>query len=104
MSPENAVKLLANPTRMTILKWLKEPRKSFAGYSQLYDFEVYGVCASLIQNKAGLSQPATSLCLKSLSDAGLLEATKVGKWIYYRRSESKISEMARSVTDYLHDL
>ncbi|MCK8178196.1 transcriptional regulator, partial [Erwinia amylovora] len=55
MSPESAIKILANPTRMAVLKWLKNPAESFAGYSLLYDFERYGVCASLIQNKAGLS-------------------------------------------------
>ena len=104
MSPENAMKLLANPTRMAILHWLKDPAKAFAGYSQLYDFERYGVCASLIQDKAGLSQPATSLCLKVLQEAGLLEASKVGKWTYYRRCEVRVNEVAGLVTDFLHDL
>ncbi|CCG88700.1 ArsR/SmtB family transcription factor [Erwinia piriflorinigrans] len=104
MSPESAIKILANPTRMAVLKWLKDPAESFAGYSQLYDFERYGVCASLIQDKAGLSQPATSLCLKVLYEAGLLEANKVGKWTYYRRSESRIREVTSTVTDCLNDL
>ncbi|CAO98088.1 ArsR/SmtB family transcription factor [Erwinia tasmaniensis] len=104
MSPENAIKILANPTRMAVLKWLKNPAESFAGYSQLYDFERYGVCASLIQDKAGLSQPATSLCLKVLYEAGLLEASKVGKWTYYRRSEPRIREITSTVTRCLDDL
>lgn len=104
MSPENAMKLLANPTRMAVLHWLKNPAQAFASYSQLYDFELYGVCASLIQDKAGLSQPATSLCLKVLQEAGLLEASKVGKWTYYRRCETRISEVAASVTGFLNDL
>ncbi|MTD25547.1 ArsR/SmtB family transcription factor [Erwinia sorbitola] len=101
MSPENAMKLLSNPVRMAVLQWLKSPADAFAGYSQLYDFSQYGVCASLIQDKAGLSQPATSLCLKVLQDAGMLEATKVGKWTYYRRSEPRIAEVTTSVTDFL---
>lgn len=101
MSPESAIKLLASPTRMSVLRWLKNPAESFAGYSQLYDFDQYGVCASLIQDKAGLSQPATSLCLKSLQDVGLLEATKVGKWTYYRRCESQIEALRSSLTQCL---
>ncbi len=104
MSPENAIKLLANPTRVAVLKWLKNPEEAFADYSQLFPFEQYGVCASLIQDKAGLSQPATSLCLKSLHDAGLLEASKVGKWTYYRRCELRIDEMTRAVIQSLQAL
>lgn len=104
MSPQNAIKLLSNPTRVAVLKWLKNPEEAFADYTQLYPFEQYGVCASLIQDKAGLSQPATSLCLKALHDAGLLEASKVGKWIYYRRCEPRIREMTETVTQSLQEL
>ncbi|MBV4366150.1 ArsR/SmtB family transcription factor [Erwinia phyllosphaerae] len=104
MTPENAMKLLANPTRMAVLSWLKNPQEAFSGYSQLYDFGLYGVCASLIQDKAGLSQPATSLCLKVLQEAGLLEANKVGKWTYYRRCEPRISEIAGMMTQFLNEL
>ncbi|WP_054687832.1 ArsR/SmtB family transcription factor [Pantoea stewartii] len=104
MTPENAIKLLANPTRVAVLKWLKRPDEAFADYSQLYPFDRYGVCASLIQDKSGLSQPATSLCLKALHDAGLLEASKVGKWTYYRRREKAVREMNTSIIQALQDL
>ncbi|MGB9098225.1 ArsR/SmtB family transcription factor [Erwinia sp.] len=104
MSPENAMKLLSNATRMAVLQWLKNPQQAFAGYSQLYDYDLYGVCASLIQDKAGLSQPATSLCLKVLYEAGLLEASKVGKWTYYRRNETRINEVRVSLVGFLQAL
>lgn len=104
MPSENVMKLLANPLRVSILKWLKEPAVAFKGYSQLYDFDVYGVCASLIQDKAGLSQPAISLCLKSLQEVGLVEAQKVGKWTYYRRCESGISEVVSAINKELAEL
>jgi ArsR family transcriptional regulator len=104
MTPENAIKLLANPTRVAVLKWLKNPDEAFADYAQLYPFEQYGVCASLIQDKAGLSQPATSLCLKAQHDAGLLEASKVGKWTYYRRCEQAIYEMNEAIISSLQQL
>lgn len=101
MELNEALKVLSNPTRRAVLTWLAKPHKSFEGYSQLYDFSVYGVCASLIQEKAGLSQPATSLCLKVLQDMDFVEATKVGKWTYYKRKEEKISEV---VSGLLADL
>ena len=101
MSPENALKLLSNQTRVAVLKWLKNPDEAFAGYTQLYPFDQYGVCASLIQDKAGLSQPATSLCLKALHNAGLVEASKVGKWTYNRRAEPRIREITDAVTQSL---
>ena len=104
MSPENALKLLSNPTRVAVLKWLKNPEEAFAGYTQLYPFDQYGVCASLIQDKAGLSQPATSLCLKALHSAGLVDASKVGKWTYYRRAEPRIREITDAVTQSLQAL
>ncbi|MDZ7278555.1 helix-turn-helix transcriptional regulator [Pantoea eucrina] len=104
MSPENAIKLLANPTRVAVLKWLKCPDEAFAEYTQLFPFDQYGVCASLIQDKAGLSQPATSLCLKSLHDAGLLEASKIGKWTYYRRREAAVRDMIQALSQSLHAL
>jgi len=84
------LKILSSPTRRAVLTWLKDPHASFEGYSQLYDFAVYGVCASLIQDKAGLSQPATSLCLKALHDQGFVTASKVGKWTYYKRNEAQL--------------
>ncbi|MBD8680201.1 ArsR/SmtB family transcription factor [Pseudomonas sp. CFBP 13719] len=87
-----ALKVLSSPTRRAVLTWLKDPHRSFEGYSQLYDFSVHGVCASLIQDKAGLSQPATSICLKALLDQGFVEASKVGKWTYYRRNEKRLRE------------
>lgn len=95
------LKVLASPVRRTVLTWLKDPHTSFAGYEQLFDFSVYGVCASLIQDKAGLAQPATSLCLKALGDVGLVKATKVGKWTYYQRDESAVTA---SLSELLADL
>lgn len=97
MQFDDALKILANPVRRTILLWLKEPDVTFAGYPQLFDFEVYGVCASHIQAKAELSQPATSLYLKALQEAGFVTATKVGRWTYYQRND----EMVRAVCERL---
>jgi ArsR family transcriptional regulator len=90
MELSEALKVLSHPTRRAVLAWLANPHESFKGYSQLYDFSVYGVCASLIQDKAGMSQPATSLCLKVLQDMDFVTATKVGKWTYYKRNDEQL--------------
>lgn len=97
MQLNETIKVLSSQTRRAVLSWLKDPHSSFASYTQLYDFGVYGVCASLIQDKAGLSQPATSLCLKALLDAGFVTATKVGKWTYYQRDEARLCAALRGV-------
>ena len=67
----------------------------------MYPYEQYGVCASLIQDKAGLSQPAISLCLKSLQELGVIEAEKVGKWTYYRRKDKNIQQVVATITQQL---
>lgn len=92
ISTEDFLKVLVNPTRKVILEWLKNPESAFCRYTQLYPYEKYGVCATLIQQKLGLSQPATSLSLKVLHDNNLIIATKVGKWTYYKRNESLINQ------------
>lgn len=104
MTPENAIKILSNPLRVAVLQWLKQPEVAFADYQQLYDFSEYGVCASLIQKKAGLSQPATSLLLKSLSDGSLVTPVKIGKWTYYKSNNKNIREMSAQVIEYVNNI
>ncbi|OII59449.1 transcriptional regulator [Pseudomonas putida] len=90
MDLNETLKVLSSPVRRKVLMWLKDPFTSFHDQTQIYSFDVYGVCASLIQEKAGLSPPATSLCLKALADQGLVVATKLGKWTYYKRHEQQL--------------
>lgn len=103
MDLNEALKMLANPTRRAILAWLANPDEAFKGYSQLYPYEMYGVCASLIQDKVGLSQPATSLCLKALQDANLVESTKVGKWTYYKRNSKVVEQVLAALREVLSE-
>lgn len=103
MDLNEAMKMLASPTRRTILAWLDNPDEAFKEYSQLYPYKVHGVCASLIQDKIGLSQPATSLCLKALHNAGFLEATKIGKWTYYKKKSNVIEQVLAELQSELGD-
>ncbi|THV42496.1 ArsR/SmtB family transcription factor [Glycomyces buryatensis] len=87
-------KALSNETRLRILEWLKDPAANFAEA----DTAELGVCAGLIQQKAGTSPSTMSAHLAILQRAGFLQATRRGQWIYYRRNEERI----RSFTETLH--
>jgi DNA-binding transcriptional ArsR family regulator len=85
------LKALANENRLQILRWLKHPEQHFPPHKEVQGF-AQGVCVAFIQEKLGLSQAATSQYLGILQRAGLLIATRIGKWTYYRRDEEAIAE------------
>ncbi len=87
-------KALSNATRLRILDWLKDPETSFP----CGDTDGLGVCAGLIQHKAGTSASTMSAHLAILQRAGFLQATRRGQWIYYRRDEARI----RAFTEELY--
>ncbi|WP_327102915.1 ArsR/SmtB family transcription factor [Nonomuraea glycinis] len=89
---------LSNPARRQMLVWLKE-RMSFPG--QEPDNAEIGVCVTDIQQRAGLSQPTTSQYLAMLRQAGLVIATRRGKWTYYRRDEENIARLLGTLRDVL---
>ncbi|NYE60580.1 ArsR family transcriptional regulator [Duganella sp. 1224] len=80
-------KALANPTRRQILAWLKEPEVFFA--EQQHPLSL-GVCAGMIDRRAGLSQSTMSAHLAVLVKAGLVTSTRVGQWNYFKRDEALI--------------
>lgn len=84
------IKALDNPIRMEILNWLKQPKENFYVDSQLVDADEKGVCVSIIQEKAGLSQSTISLYLSTLQRAGLVKSNRIGAWTYYQRDDVSI--------------
>ncbi|MGC0416167.1 ArsR/SmtB family transcription factor [Embleya sp. AB8] len=99
MDPLAVHKALANPTRLQIMGWLKEPAKYFDEDSyrqQGLGFHI-GVCVGDIQSRAGLAQSVVSGYLQTLKDAGLLDSERIGKWTYYRRNERAIADFAEHV-------
>ena len=87
------VNALGNDTRMLIMEWLKDPEGNFP--AQLHgDPRGQGVCVSHIQQKANLSPSTASSHLAILQRAGLIQATRIGKWTYYRRNEAAIAAFA----------
>lgn len=87
-------KALANPTRLAILRWLKEPA-SFPPQDQ--PAEEVGVCLKHIQARAGVSQSTASQFMAVLQRAGLVTSRRVGYWTHYRRDEERIAELAKQI-------
>jgi DNA-binding transcriptional ArsR family regulator len=81
-------KALANPTRLQIMGWLRNPAEHFAPQADPMD-EV-GVCVKQIQEKAGISQSTASQFMSVLQRAGLVESARIGQWTYYRRNDARI--------------
>ncbi|MFD1932247.1 ArsR/SmtB family transcription factor [Nonomuraea mangrovi] len=86
-------KALANPVRLQLLQWLREPERHFPVEEGIADPDEVGVCVSHIQAKTGLAQSTVSAYMASLQRAGLVRATRVGKWTHYRRDEQRIAQL-----------
>jgi len=92
-------KALSNKTRIQILGWLKEPEKHFPEHKA--NCETNGVCVGLIQQKAGLTQSTISEYLSILQRAGLVTATRLGQWTYYKRNETAFEELSHLIASEL---
>ena len=91
-----ALKALANPRRLHILEWLKDPERHFPPQVD-GDLVRDGVCGILIAEKLGVSQPTVSEHLRILTQAGLLSAKRIKQWTFYRRDESSIAKIKQAI-------
>lgn len=91
-------KALANPVRRQILEWLKAPEQNFS--HQAHPLHL-GVCAGLIDERAGLSQSTVSAHLAVLQRAGLVEAQREGQWVFFKRNEATINAFLECLNDRL---
>ncbi len=85
-----ALKAVADPARLKILRLLKEKGQCSIGKG-------VGMCACDVQDHVKLSQPTISHHMGILRKAGLVVAEKHGLWMWYRRNEKSIKELAQSV-------
>jgi len=79
---------IADPARRRILEALKE-----RGGCSIGKKTDTGLCATDIERRLNLSQPTISHHMAILKNAGLVQAQKVGLWIWYRRDETAIREV-----------
>jgi DNA-binding transcriptional ArsR family regulator len=94
MSFLNVFHALANDRRMQILGWLKDPRSHFQ--PQIDGCLVKdGVCALLIAEKLGVSQPTLSEHMRILIQAGLVQSKRIKKWTFYKRNETTIRKIKK---------
>src|ERR1700730_18539937 len=96
-SQQNLARILnsiADPTRRDILQALKEQGACAIGKN-------VGLCASDIEQRIHLTQPTISHHMSVLTKAGLVEAKKIGLWMWYRRNEGALRDFARSATQNL---
>ena len=87
-------KALADPTRVRILGLLKARGRSCC---DLIARSEPGLCACDIEKAVGLSQAAVSHHMGLLRRVGLVGAEKRGRWIYYRRNEAAIAQLADQI-------
>ncbi|MBV2144080.1 ArsR family transcriptional regulator [Falsochrobactrum sp. TDYN1] len=92
---DEVLKALANPVRLDILNWLKNPEKHFS--AQHISVE-RGVCAGQFE-RCGLSQSTVSGHLSVLVKAGLIVPHRVGQWTFYKRDEEAIAAFLNSLSE-----
>ena len=96
MKTDRVFRALANKHRLGILFWLQNPRGHFppqiAG-----DLVRDGVCGCLIAKKLRVSHPTASEHLKILSQAGLIAEKRIKRWTFYKRVESAIRKIKKTV-------
>jgi DNA-binding transcriptional ArsR family regulator len=94
MSFLNVFHALANDRRMQILGWLKDPETHFQ--PQVDGCLVKdGVCALLIAQKLGVSQPTLSEHMRILVQSGLVQSKRIKKWTFYKRNGTAIRKIKK---------
>lgn len=87
MKLDVVLRAMANPRRLRILEWLKDPRTHFPPQLE-GDLVKDGVCGVFIARKLKITQPSASEHLNLLADAGLIRAKKIKQWTFYKRNET----------------
>src|ERR1700729_1982100 len=95
-----AIQALANDRRLQILEWLRDPKSHFRPQVD-GDLVTDGVCAALIAEKLGISQPTLSEHMRVLRQAKLVQSKRIKQWTFYKRDEQKIREFKKSVKSEL---
>jgi ArsR family transcriptional regulator, arsenate/arsenite/antimonite-responsive transcriptional repressor len=85
-----ALKAIADPTRLKILRVLKLRGQCSIGKGE-------GMCACDIETQIQLSQPTISHHMRILTKAGLVQAQKQGLWMWYRRNERSLKALAQAL-------
>lgn len=93
-----ALKALANESRLHIMRWLQDPRAHFPAQVE-GDLVEDGVCGLFIAQKLGVGQPTASEHLRILVQVGVLRARRIKQWTFYKRDERRIGEIKKQLRD-----
>jgi DNA-binding transcriptional ArsR family regulator len=85
---------LADATRLDILQLLQRKGRSRCGPVVVGE---RGLCACDVEAAVGLSQAAISHHMGILRRAGLVEAQKRGRWMFYRRNDEALKKVAAAL-------
>lgn len=91
-----ALKAIASPVRLEILRCLREPTVEFPPQVD-GDSISDGICADFIRERLGIAAATASRHLTLLTDAGLLIATRKKGWTFYRRDNRAIERLAKQL-------
>jgi DNA-binding transcriptional ArsR family regulator len=91
------LRVLNNERRLQVLRWLEDPVANFPPQRD-GDLVGDGVCLVFIADKLGISQPSASKHMEMLTTAGLVRATPIGRWTFYRRDDVAISEALATIS------
>lgn len=100
MNLDLALKALDNAHRRAVLSAMRDPRKHFqplGGTDPLTD----GVCVTQVSDLLGVNQSTASTYMSLLRDAGLVSATRVGKYTRFKRNEQTLAAVAAAITNQL---
>ena len=92
----HAIQAISNERRLQILEWLKKPRANFRPQID-GDLIKDGVCAVLIAEKLGISQPTLSEHMRVLRQAKLVQSKSIKQWTFYKRDEAYIAKVKRAI-------
>ena len=88
-----ALKALADPIRLRVVEFLRNPVNSCRAREGV-------VCACDLEEHLGLTQPTVSHHMKILVDAGLVEAAKHGRWVYYDLNRQAFASVVEALGQY----
>jgi DNA-binding transcriptional ArsR family regulator len=100
MMDVQVLQALANQRRLQILEWLKDPQAHFRPQVD-GDLVKDGVCAVLLAEKLGVSQPTLSEHMRVLCQAKIVQAKRIKQWTFYKRDERRIRDIRKSVASDL---
>src|SRR3546814_7204217 len=92
----DGLKAIANPKRLAILGWLKDPRAHFPDQRD-GDLVKDGVCGVFIAAKLKVSQPTAHVHLATLTRSGPLTTKKTRQWIFNKRDEARIPALTTAI-------